>query len=68
MNDTLARLCGESMGSQCNVLRLLQRLGVQECEATLADGGDVRVVGVGCRVHRDVYDDGVLCELVEVRD
>ena len=54
------------MCSQGNVLCLLQCLGLQEGEARLPDGCDIRKVREASGLHRDVEDDGVLCELVEV--
>lgn len=54
------------MRRQRDVLGLLQRLGLKEGEARLSDGGDVRVVGVSGRLQRDMEDDGILGQLVEV--
>lgn len=66
VDDTLARLDGQSMCCQCNVLCLLQCLGLQKCEARLPDGCDIGEVGEASGLHGDVEHDGVLCKLVEV--
>lgn len=46
MYDTLSRLDGEGVGGKSDILCLLQRLGLQEGEATVPDGSDGGVVGV----------------------
>ena len=55
------------MSCQSHILRLLQRLRLQEDETTLSDRADLGEVGMGC-LQSDVEDDGELGKLVEVWD
>ena len=56
------------MGSQGDVLRLLDGLGVQEGKAALPDGADDGEIREGGRIKRDMDHDGVLGEAVEKWD
>lgn len=68
MNDTLTRTACQGVGSDGKVLGLLQGLGLKECEAALTDRSYLGIVGRTRGLERNVYDDGEICQLIEMRD
>lgn len=68
MDHTLATPDRQRMSSQGQILRLLQRVALQEGEAAIADACNVAIVWVARGVQANVDDYGVLCQSVEVGD
>ena len=54
------------MGRKRHVLYLLKSMRLQEGKAGLSDGGNGGVIGIWKGLERDVKNDRVLCEFVEV--
>ena len=68
MDNALARTSCQGVCGNRQILGLLQGLGLEECEATLPNRSYVGIVGGASGLEGNVYDDGEVCQLIEMRD